>query len=125
MLRFLNGNQNVVGTTNENDSRELQELFTIGRNGGYTETDVREAARALTGWVDTGYCDITTAGLTSSFFKAAKHDTTDKTFSATYQNRVIKGRIQLNVSTLPTGNYILHVETQQGLLSKRVLVVHE
>ncbi len=91
MLRFLNGNQNVVGTANENYGRELQELFTIGRNGGYTEADVRAAAKVLTGWVDTGYRDATNAAIGSSF-KAARHDTTDKTFSAAYQNTVIKGR---------------------------------
>lgn len=91
MLRFLNGNQNVVGTANENYARELQELFTIGRNGGYTEADVRAAAKVLTGWADTGYRDATTATI-SSAFRPTKHDTTDKTFSATYQNTVIKGR---------------------------------
>ncbi len=91
MLRFLNGNQNIVGTANENYARELQELFTIGRNGGYIEDDVREAAKVLTGWVDTGYRDETNATISSSF-KATRHDTTDKTFSVAYQNTVIKGR---------------------------------
>ena len=91
MLRFLNGNQNVVGTANENYARELQELFTIGRNGGYTEDDVRAAAKVLTGWADTGYRDADNASI-SSAFRPAKHDTTDKTFSAMYQNTVIKGR---------------------------------
>lgn len=91
MLRFLNGNQNVVGTANENYGRELQELFTIGRNGGYTETDVREAAKVLTGWTDVSYRSATTTPIGSTF-RANKHDTTDKTFSATYANTVIKGR---------------------------------
>jgi uncharacterized protein (DUF1800 family) len=91
MLRFLNGNQNVVGTANENYARELQELFTIGRKGGYTEDDVRVAAKVLTGWADTGYRDAVSAAI-SSTFRANRHDTTDKTFSATYQNTVIKGR---------------------------------
>ncbi len=95
MLRFLNGNQNVVGTANENYGRELQELFTIGRNGGYTEADVRAAAKVLTGWTDVGYRDATN-GAVSSTFRANKHDTTDKTFSATYQNKVIKGRSGAN-----------------------------
>jgi hypothetical protein len=50
MLIWLSGNQN--GAPNENYARELMELFTLGadRPGGYTETDVREQARALTGW---------------------------------------------------------------------------
>ncbi|GAB3693209.1 DUF1800 domain-containing protein [Spirosoma flavus] len=91
MLRFLNGNQNVVGTANENYARELQELFTTGRNGGYTETDIREAAKVLTGWADTGYRDTANAAIGSTF-RANRHDTTDKKFSAAYKNTIIKGR---------------------------------
>ena len=91
MLRFLNGNQNVVGTANENYGRELQELFTIGRNGGYTEADVKAAAKVLTGWTDVSYRSATATSIGSTF-RANKHDTTDKTFSATYGNTVIKGR---------------------------------
>ena len=49
MLVWLNGNENRVGAPNENLARELMELFTLGV-GHYSETDVREAARALTGW---------------------------------------------------------------------------
>ena len=49
MIRFLNNNQNKKGHPNENFARELMELFTIGR-GNYTETDVKESARAFTGW---------------------------------------------------------------------------
>jgi hypothetical protein len=49
MIRWLDGNSNRKGAPNENYARELMELFTIGR-GHYTETDVREAARAFTGW---------------------------------------------------------------------------
>ena len=51
MLVWLNGNQNVKGHPNENYGREMMELFTLGADrGAYTETDVREQARALTGW---------------------------------------------------------------------------
>ncbi|MCC6744308.1 MAG: DUF1800 domain-containing protein [Acidobacteria bacterium] len=49
MIRWLDGNSNRKGAPNENYARELMELFTIGR-GNYTERDVREAARAFTGW---------------------------------------------------------------------------
>jgi uncharacterized protein (DUF1800 family) len=91
MLRFLNGNQNVAGKPNENYARELQELFTMGRGGGYTEDDVRTAARVLTGWADTGYRDDT-SGEIKTTFRADRHDTGDKTFSAAYQNTTIKGR---------------------------------
>ena len=51
MLVFLNGIDNRKGRPNENYARELMELFTLGADrGAYTETDVRELARALTGW---------------------------------------------------------------------------
>jgi uncharacterized protein (DUF1800 family) len=50
MLLWLNGTQNRVGRPNENYARELMELFTLGAYQGYTEQDVREQARALTGW---------------------------------------------------------------------------
>ena len=51
MLVFLNGIENRRGRPNENYGRELMELFTLGADrGAYTEQDVRELARCLTGW---------------------------------------------------------------------------
>jgi uncharacterized protein (DUF1800 family) len=49
MLRWLDGNDNTAKAPNENLSREFMELFTLGQ-GPYTESDVKQAARALTGW---------------------------------------------------------------------------
>lgn len=49
MLNFLNNQQNKKGHPNENFAREVMELFTMGR-GNYTEKDIREGARAFTGW---------------------------------------------------------------------------
>lgn len=49
MLVYLNNAQNRAGKINENYSREVMELFTLGR-GQYTEKDIQEGARALTGW---------------------------------------------------------------------------
>lgn len=49
MLQFLNNQQNKKDSPNENFARELMELFTIGR-GNYTEGDIKNAARAFTGW---------------------------------------------------------------------------
>jgi len=49
MIRWLDGNANRKGQANENYARELQELFTLGI-GNYTEKDIREVARAFTGW---------------------------------------------------------------------------
>ena len=50
MLIWLNGNQNSKWSPNENYAREMMELFMLGAGNGYTEDDVREQARALTGW---------------------------------------------------------------------------
>ncbi len=49
MLIYLDGTRNRKGAPNENYARELMELFTLGI-GNYTEVDIQEAARALTGW---------------------------------------------------------------------------
>ena len=49
MLAFLDAGVNVKGAPNENFAREIMELFTMGV-GNYTEKDIREAARAFTGW---------------------------------------------------------------------------
>ncbi|HXH59753.1 MAG TPA: DUF1800 domain-containing protein [Fimbriimonadaceae bacterium] len=50
MMIWLDLPTNIAGTPNENYARELMELFTLGVDDGYTELDVRAAARALTGW---------------------------------------------------------------------------
>ncbi|MFT4672567.1 MAG: hypothetical protein ACI945_001910, partial [Pseudohongiellaceae bacterium] len=49
MLSFLDAGVNVKGAPNENFAREIMELFTMGV-GNYSESDIREAARAFTGW---------------------------------------------------------------------------
>ena len=91
MLRYLNGNANVANKPNENYGRELQELFTIGLGGNYTEDDVKAATRVLTGWADTGFRNITSPDITVAF-RANQHDTTDKKFSAAYGNYTVKGK---------------------------------
>src|SRR5688572_30537968 len=74
MLRYLNGYLNTNTAPDENYARELQELFTIGKEGTsiYTEDDVKKAAKVLTGWRING----TTY---ASFFDPTKHDSTSKT----------------------------------------------
>ena len=92
MLRYLNGSTNVKGTPNENYARELQELFTIGKGPerapgdytNYTEADIKEAARVLTGWRD----DQT---IINAKFTSGNHDSGNKTFSANYGGRTITG----------------------------------
>jgi uncharacterized protein (DUF1800 family) len=49
MLRYLDNEQNAVNHINENYARELMELHTLGVNGGYSQRDVQELARILTG----------------------------------------------------------------------------
>ena len=72
MLQFLNNQQNVKRKPNENYARELLELFTLGR-GHYTEADVKNAARAFTGW---GYDRFS-----GEFrFRRFQHDENRKTF---------------------------------------------
>jgi hypothetical protein len=55
MLSFLDAGVNVKGSPNENFAREIMELFTMGV-GNYAEKDIREGARAFTGW---NYADLT------------------------------------------------------------------
>ena len=50
MLMYLNGYENKNSAPNENYSRELFELFTLGEGNGYTQEDITETARALTGY---------------------------------------------------------------------------
>jgi hypothetical protein len=70
MLVYLDNGENVKNHPNENFGRELLELFTMGV-GNYTEKDVREAARAFTGW---------TNDVLEFRFDAAQHDFGEKTF---------------------------------------------
>src|SRR6266850_8127512 len=70
MLVYLDNGENVKKHPNENFGRELLELFTMGV-GTYTERDVREAARAFTGW---------TNDVLAFKFDAGQHDFGDKTF---------------------------------------------
>lgn len=50
MLRYLNGYENKKNSPNENYARELYELFTLGEGNGYSQEDITETARALTGF---------------------------------------------------------------------------
>jgi uncharacterized protein (DUF1800 family) len=50
MLYYLNNDVSTASNPNENYARELMELHTLGVNGGYTQTDVQQVARCLTGW---------------------------------------------------------------------------
>jgi uncharacterized protein (DUF1800 family) len=70
MLAFLDAGVNVKGAPNENFAREIMEMFSMGV-GNYSETDIREAARAFTGW---NFVDL------DFVVTPEKHDATTKTF---------------------------------------------
>src|SRR5205085_3836341 len=69
MLVWLDARESKKGNPNENYARELMELFSLGI-GNYTEKDIREAARAFTGWSPQG---------TEVIFTEAQHDDGMKT----------------------------------------------
>ena len=86
MLRYLNGYLNTKTAPDENYGRELQELFTVGKDGGakYSEEDVKTAAKVLTGWkIDAAF---------NAVFDSTRHDTTNKTFSPYYSSKTITGK---------------------------------
>lgn len=97
MLRYLNGSESNKNAPNENYARELLELFTIGKGiqagpgdyTNYTEEDIKEIARALTGWT------IDNAGFQAAgphppaIFRPNRHDSGTKTLSPRFNNAVI------------------------------------
>ncbi|MDX6638989.1 MAG: hypothetical protein QOJ01_2500, partial [Solirubrobacterales bacterium] len=80
MLVWLSGNENTKWAPNENYGRELMELFTLGVSDGsgypYSEDDVREQARALTGWTSEWDDNL---GPVNFHFDASLHDKKNKT----------------------------------------------
>ena len=77
MLQWLNGAENRKGAPNENYAREMMELFSLGADrGAYTEDDIREQARALTGWRNDWSSEH---GAHNFRFDPKRHDTNNKT----------------------------------------------
>jgi Protein of unknown function (DUF1800) len=77
MLQWLNGNENRKSAPNENYAREMMELFSLGADrGAYTEDDIREGARALTGWRNDWSPEL---GNHNFRFDAKRHDPGVKT----------------------------------------------
>jgi uncharacterized protein (DUF1800 family) len=71
MLNWLDGKDNIATSPNENLAREFMELFALGHGNGYTERDVKEGARALSGWT------VNLDGAT--FVDGTHHDAKEKT----------------------------------------------
>ena len=97
MINYLNTRQNTKQAPNENFARELMELFTIGRDN-YTENDIKEAARAFTGWNHLS---------DGSFkFKSKKHDFGVKTFFGKTGNWKGEDIIDILLSDRRTADFI-------------------
>jgi uncharacterized protein (DUF1800 family) len=97
MLQFLNNQQNKKGSPNENFAREVMELFTLGR-GNYTETDIREAARAFTGW---------SFNVRGEFdFRDRQHDAGEKTFQGKTGNFKGEDIIKIILQNPKTATFI-------------------
>lgn len=95
MLVYLNSNVNEVGEPNENYARELMELFTMGESNGYTQLDVVEMARALTGW-KASFNDCT-----PHYFDPTKFDDQPKTIFGVTDNFDFDGAHHLIFSERP------------------------
>ncbi len=97
MMQFLNAQQNKKSKPNENFAREVMELFTLGR-GNYTENDIKEAARAFTGW---GY------NLAGEFvFRKAVHDDGTKVILGKTGNFVGDDVLNILLAQPATANFI-------------------
>lgn len=97
MLQFLNNKQNKKRSPNENFTRELMELFTLGR-GNYTENDIKEVARAFTGW------DFDFQG--RFVFKENQHDNSEKTIFGKKGNFKGEDVIQMILERKETAQFI-------------------
>jgi uncharacterized protein (DUF1800 family) len=97
MLQFLNNQQNKKQKPNENFAREVMELFTMGR-GNYTENDVKEAARAFTGWAFNAQGEFV--------FRKFQHDDGSKTFLGKTGNFNGDDILNMLLENKQTANYI-------------------
>ncbi len=115
MLRYLNGYLNNASAPDENYARELFELFTLGKgpDSQYTEADVKEAAKVLTGW----QINFTTW---QTIFTASLHSTANKTFSPFFNNTVITGRTGATAGDLELAD-LLNMVFSQGEVAKFIV----
>ena len=108
MLRYLNGYLNQASAPDENYARELMELFTLGKGPGsqYTESDVKEAAKVLTGWQVNATTYITT-------FNSNRHSPVNKTFSTFFNGTIITGRTGATAGDLELNDLVNMIFAQQ------------
>lgn len=129
MLYYLNGRLNTNAAPDENYARELQELFTLGKENqpNYNEADVKAAARILTGW----RVDVNLANF-PAYFTASRHDAGNKTFSSFYNSTTIIGRNTANAGDVELDELLnmifsKSVEVSRFMVKKlyRFFVYHE
>jgi uncharacterized protein (DUF1800 family) len=122
MLSFLNNTSNVKSSPNENYAREFLELFTIGKGAqigpgnytNYTESDIVQTARILTGFKrksDRSIIDSET-GIPKGFNQFSDHNTTSKTFSSAFNNKIISSASDASSMDTELDNYIEMVFNQ-------------
>jgi uncharacterized protein (DUF1800 family) len=97
MLQFLNNQQNRKKSPNENFARELMELFTLGR-GNYTEEDIKNSARAFTGW---GFNEDG-----EYVFRENQHDTGEKVFFGKNGNFTGEDIIKMILENKKTAEFV-------------------
>jgi uncharacterized protein (DUF1800 family) len=98
MLRWLDAQTNTAKAPNENLAREFMELFTLGHGDGYTEDDVREGARALTGWIIRPFSE--------PMMVPKRHDHTAKTIFGVTRNFDAQGFCELVLAQPKSPQYV-------------------
>jgi uncharacterized protein (DUF1800 family) len=116
MLIYLNGYLNGKEAADENYARELHELFTVGKgpDSHYTEEDVRDTARVLTGW-------RVNPNTITSYFDATQHDFSNKEFSAFYGEKQVSGQSGPNGGMMELNDLIDNVIFKQPEVSKFIV----
>lgn len=113
MLNWLDTINNVVGHPNENFARELQELFTMGPNDfvsgrpNYTEKDVKEVARAFTGWKHKYHFRELKPPKTKFFIRTSEHDYGPKEVYGKVANYEGEDIIKLVCGRLETAHFLV------------------
>jgi uncharacterized protein (DUF1800 family) len=98
MILYLNNQQNKKKAPNENFAREVMELFSLGEGNGYTEKDIKEAARAFTGWTVNTRAEYA--------FNAKVHDDGEKTIFGKTKRYSGEDVIELLLAKPETARYI-------------------
>jgi len=111
MMNYLSNQNNTAAEPNENFARELFELFTLGKGpeSQYTETDVAEAAKVLTGWLTVNFEQLNTV----TNFVPERHSQENKTFSSFFNNTVITGRTGATGGQLELDDLLNMIFSQQ------------